>query len=236
MRLALTRGAARAPWRRSQQREPVGVSANGKKLGRPSKKRLADAETSGLDLSTRYASHGGVAPGGGVGGNSMVSKTARREIRQSRTAVANPPPSQRSDAGMARGPQLLPTLLETHPSYCGLLKRVSAARRFGRSDVVGGELLGKTEFLQLKQDPFELDKVGRMAHFITLRERGHQVRRTPGACKPSEHALTLTPACKPSEHALKLTPACGEVACGEVARGEVAPTCSQLLPPPLPAG
>ena len=157
-----------------------GYSASGKKLGRPKKEQGGSSSSS----SATYASHRGVGPKS-LGSNTRESKATRSEMRRTASTAAAAAIAaaatadngggggkrQRSDAGKARGPQLL----RDFPSEMGdrllyLTSRSPSEKRLDRWDVVGGEDLSHVEWMQVRKHPWELRRVDAMAHWYSLRQ------------------------------------------------------------------
>ena len=122
-----------------------GHSANGVKLGRP-----PGSGGGSISRAESAASHKGLGPRS-LGGSTHESKAARGSTRQLRAAIrprseleppapALPAPTRpkRADAGVQRGPQLLP---HVPVAILAKLRRINHDRQLERADVVGGEAL-----------------------------------------------------------------------------------------------
>ena len=175
-----------------------GYTKYGKKIGRPPGTKTT------LSRTERFASHGGRSTKA-LGSSSMESKSVRSAVDRSRrarsadppnTAVANPPdppapePKRRKDADRQRGPQPLTTMPD---SMKAAITRIHYKGRFERSDVVGGEEMAATTWLELRSNRWELRRMAVMAAWVTA-------RKTMGVVEAAERVVVgnvLGPHAKP---------------------------------------
>ena len=104
---------------------------------------------------------------------------------------------QRSDAGAARGPQLLPALHEEDGLGQRLIE-MAAKRQLSREWVVGGEEMTKVEWMLQRDDQWEIKKTYAMAAFVSLRRREavsveEAIKRAAGTFVANANAKTLSP-------------------------------------------
>ena len=139
-----------------------GYSANGVKLGRP-----PGSSGGSLTRVQSAPSHRGLGPRS-LGSSTMESKAVRASSRLQRAAsrprseqeppapaLPAEPKNQRADAGVPRGPQLLARVPD---EMIKTLRRINHKKQLERTDVVGGDALSPVEWLQLRNDDYEMRK------------------------------------------------------------------------------
>mgnify|MGYP007078079072 CR=1 FL=1 len=146
--------------------------------------------------AARYASHKGLSPGST--GNPTTSKASRKAAREAAAAMTQsangggapgePPAKRRADADTERGPQLLPQLRRELSHLGDRLLAIASARRFKPTDFVGGEILSRDDWVELRESSWELRRVYAMAHFVALQRSGQGV---VAACKQAAEAVRL---------------------------------------------
>ena len=137
-----------------------GYSANSVKLRRP-----PGSSGGSLTRVQSAPSHRGLGPRS-LGSSTMESKAVRASSRLQRAAsrprseqeppapaLPAEPKNQRADAGVPRGPQLLARVPD---EMIKTLRRINHKKQLERTDVVGGDALSPVEWLQLRNDDYEM--------------------------------------------------------------------------------
>ena len=86
-----------------------------------------------------------------------------------------PPAKRRSDLNELRGEQLLPKLPQELSHLADRVCVITSARRFERTDFVGGQLLSHEDWVELRESSWELRRIYAMAHFVVLLREGSGV-------------------------------------------------------------
>ena len=188
-RLVLLGEAAAAAAPSELSSEPAVASA---RCGRP-----PGSTTTRRSPDERYASHRGAAPGATA--NPSTSKAARRDARAAAAASprayaaaddAEPPAKgpRRADTDRVRGEQLLPKLKGELKHLSERLLQIASARTFQREDFIGGELLSREDWVEMRTSSWELRRVYAMAHAVALMQEGSGV---VAACHAAAFAVRL---------------------------------------------
>mmetsp|Transcript_25699 Transcript_25699/g.78106 ORF Transcript_25699/g.78106 Transcript_25699/m.78106 type:complete len:387 (-) Transcript_25699:571-1731(-) len=152
---------------------------NGKPRGRPPRSDTPDPRDDGARAASSAASHGGLKPG--AHGKPRVNKGERASLRKAASVAAarmrgecstrsdeeHEAPTQRSNAGLRNGPQVLRTQFTTEMSL--RLRAIASRRHFIREDIQNGMNIAREQWARVSTDPWELRRAYAMAHFARLR-------------------------------------------------------------------